>query len=142
MTCLELLPVSDRLYVTQQLIDGCADLGRDITSMGNRCPFPVILDQILSTSVDVPSLYIGHSDDGRRCLVAHLAVGTDVCRWLYAEASDLAIGRLLAGRASPDDLFRHSLTGSIEIVDMDVRGRPSESTRLCHDLGDDVVMMY
>jgi hypothetical protein len=141
MTCLELAPVSDRLYVTQQLIDGCAELGRDSTSMGDCCPFSVILDQILSTWVDVPRLYIGHSDDGRGCLVAHFADGADVCRWLYAEASDLAIGCLLAGRASPGDLFRHSLTGSIEIVDIDAWGRPSVSTRLCHDLGDDVGMM-
>src|ERR1700694_2258201 len=141
MTCVELPPVSDRLHVTQQFIDGCAELGRDITSMGNGCPFPVMLDQILSTLVDVPRLYIGHSDDGRRCLVAHLADGANVCRWLYAEASDLAIGCLLAGRASPGDLFRHSLTGSIEIVDIDAWGLPSGSTRLWHDLGDGVGMM-
>jgi hypothetical protein len=49
----------------------------------------------------------------------------------------VAIRCLLAGVASPDDLFRHSLTGTIETIRVDASGRLSESTRLCGDVADD-----
>jgi hypothetical protein len=49
----------------------------------------------------------------------------------------VAIRCLLAGVASPDDLFRHSSTGTIETIRVDAGGRRSESTRLCRDVGDD-----
>jgi hypothetical protein len=48
----------------------------------------------------------------------------------------VAIGCLLAGVASPGDLFRHSLTGTIETIRVDASGGLSESTRLCRDVGD------
>ena len=120
MTCVELAHISDRQFDK-------ADL----------CPFPVSIDRTLPTSVGMPRLYVGHSDDGRQCLLAQIAEGTDACGWVCAPASDVAIRCLLAGVASPHDLFRHSLTGTIETIRVDASGRLSESTRLCCDVGDD-----
>ena len=120
MTCVELAQISDRRFDK-------ADL----------CPFPVTIDRTLPTSVGMPRLYVGHSDDGRQCLLAQTAEGTDACGWVCAAASDVAIRCLLAGVASPDDLFRHSLTGTIETIRVDASGRLFESTRLCGDVAHD-----
>ena len=120
MTCVELAHISDRHF-----------------DKADRCPFPVTIDRTLPTSVGMPRLYVGHSDDGRQCLLAQTAEGTDACGWVCAPASDVAIRCLLAGVASPNDLFRHSLTGTIETIRVDASGRLSESTRLCCDVGDD-----
>jgi hypothetical protein len=116
MTCLELEPISDRSFEE-------ADV----------CPFPVTIDQALTTSSGMARLYVGHSEDGQSCLLAKTA---DAC-WVCAPSSDMAIRCLLAGVASPEDLFRHSFTGTIETIRVDLSGRPLESTRLCRDLGAD-----
>jgi hypothetical protein len=55
-----------------------------------------------------------------------------------AQASDVAIGCLLAGLAAPADLFRHSFTGTIETIRIDLTGTRCESTQLCRDLVDEV----
>src|ERR1700704_3555824 len=120
MTCVELAPISDRNFLE-----------------ADKCPFPVTIDRTLASSVGMPRLYVGHSDDGRPCLLGRTAEGTDACRWVCAPSSDVAIRCLLAGVASPGDLFRHSLTGTIETIRVEASGRRSESTRLCRDVGDD-----
>jgi DNA-binding transcriptional regulator/RsmH inhibitor MraZ len=56
---------------------------------------------------------------------------------MCALSSDLAIQCLLAGTAKPDALFQHSLTGTVETVDVDASGRMVVSTRLCRDVIED-----
>ena len=46
MTCVELAPISDRNFLE-----------------ADNCPFPVTIDRTLATSVGMPRLYVGHSDD-------------------------------------------------------------------------------
>jgi hypothetical protein len=118
VTCVELAPMSERH-------------SGNVESLV-LCPFPVTIDRTLATSAGMPRLYIGHDADGRSCLLAQIGG----C-WVWALSSDLAIRCLLAGTATPDALFRHSLTGTIESIGVDENGRLVESTRLCGDVGED-----
>jgi hypothetical protein len=120
MTCTEQAPIPDRYF-----------------DEANLCPFPVTIEQALTASMRMPRLCVGHNDDGQACLLAQTAEAEGACRWVCAPSSDVAIQCLLAGGASPDDLFRHSLTGTIETIRVDFTGRLFESTRLCRDVGDD-----
>jgi hypothetical protein len=120
MTCTELAPIPDRYF-----------------EVADHCPFPVTMDQALTPSVRMPRLCVGHNEDGQACLLAQTAEAEGVYSWVCAPSSDVAIQCLLAGVASPDDLFRHSATGTIETIRVDLAGRLLESTRLCRDVGDD-----
>jgi hypothetical protein len=97
----------------------------------------VKVDEVLDGRIGCPWLFAGHSPDGGRWLVALDNEGDDALHWLCAPASDLAIRCLRSGSAQPADLFRHSRTGTVEIITIGVDGRMVESTRLCAELGDD-----
>jgi hypothetical protein len=96
----------------------------------------VTVDEVLDGRIGCPWLFAGHSPDGWRWLVALDHEGDHALRWLCAPASDLAIGCLRSGRAQPADLFRHSRTGTVEIITIGVDGGMVESIRLCAELGD------
>jgi hypothetical protein len=96
----------------------------------------VKVDEVIDGRIGCPWLFAGHSPDGGRWLVALDHEGDDALRWLCAPASDLAIRCLRSGRAQPADLFRHSRTGTVEIITIGVDGRILESVRLCAELGD------
>jgi hypothetical protein len=97
----------------------------------------VKVDEVIDGRIGCPWLFAGHSPDGGRWLVALDHKGDDALRWLCAPASDLAIRCLRSGRAQPADLFRHSRTGTVEIITIGVDGQMVESIRLCAELGDD-----
>jgi hypothetical protein len=97
----------------------------------------VKVDEVIEGRIGRPWLFAGHSPDGGRWLVALDHEGDHALRWLCAPASDLAIGCLRSGRAQPADLFRHSRTGTVEIITIGVDGRMVESVRLCTELVDD-----
>jgi hypothetical protein len=98
---------------------------------------PVNVDEVLDGRTGSPWLFAGHSSDGGRWLVAFDNEGDHAPRWLCAPASDVAIGCVRSGRAQPADLFRHSRTGTVEIITIGIDGRMVESIRLCAELGDD-----
>jgi hypothetical protein len=86
-----------------------------------------------------PSLFTGRGPKGQRWLVAQIGESVKARRWLCAPASDLAIRCVLSGRAQPADLFRHSVTGTVEDLTIGADGRWFESIRLCAELGDSEV---
>jgi hypothetical protein len=94
----------------------------------------VRIDDVFVTSPGAPRLYAGHDADGQAWLVALTVDEANARRWLCAPASDQAIGCLRLGKAQPADLFRHSSTGSVEVVTAEADGRLFESVRLCTDL--------
>jgi hypothetical protein len=112
------------------------DSARGITLGPLSSPAGVRIDDVFDISPGLPRLYAGHDGDGQGWLVA-LTVDRPECRrWLCAPASDQAIACVRLGRAQPADFFRHSATGSVEVVTADARGHVSEAVRLCTELAD------
>jgi hypothetical protein len=99
-----------------------------------RSPYGLRIDDVFVTSPSAPRLYAGHDAAGQGWLVALIDDGRNARRWLCAPASDLAIGCVRSGRARPADLFRHSATGSVEMITAYSDGHISESVRLCAEL--------
>jgi hypothetical protein len=99
-------------------------------------PVGVRIDDVFDISPGLPRLFAGHDSDGQGWLVALTVDRPDYRRWLCAPASDQAIACVRLGRAQPADFFRHSSTGSVEVVTVDASGRVSESVRLCTELAD------
>ena len=103
------------------------------------CSLPLDVDEVLIGASGVPRVFVAREADGQRWVVALSAQSGDARRWLCAPASEVAIDCVLSGRALPGDLFRHSRTGTVEMITMAADGRFSESTRLCVELSDDEV---
>jgi hypothetical protein len=101
-----------------------------------RSPLGVRIDDVFVTAPTGPRLYAGHDVAGQGWLVALTLDQIDARRWLCAPASDKAISCVRSGRARPGDLFRHSATGSVQVITAHADGRTSESVRLCADLDD------
>jgi hypothetical protein len=97
-------------------------------------PLSIDTDEVLVEGIGAPLLFAGHSSDGSRWLVAQIAETVDGQRWLCAPVSEVAIGCVLSGVAEPADVFRHSATGTVEDITVNLDGRVSESTRLCKDV--------
>ena len=72
------------------------------------------VDKVLCQS---DSWFLGSATDGvgHRWLVQHRRV-PDSPVWVCAEISPRMLEEVEAGRAEPRDVFRHSLTGTVEIV--------------------------
>jgi hypothetical protein len=100
----------------------------------DRLPLPFNIDEVLVWQAGAPGLFVGRAHDGRPWLVAQVAARARDRRWLCAPASDRAIACLFSGRAAPGDLFRHSVTGTIDDIMVDAQGRVYERTRLCSDV--------
>jgi hypothetical protein len=113
--------------------------GDEVTNPLAGCPLPLDVDEVLIGAPRTPRLFVAHEPDGQRWLVALSAQTDGGRRWLCAPASDVAIGCALSGRALPADLFRHSRTGTVEMITVAADGHFSESTRLCAELRDDEV---
>src|SRR3977135_3497154 len=94
-------------------------------------PLAIDLDEVIAGRPDLPRLFCGHSPDGQRWLVAEVARSGEGRRWLWAPTSDRAVGRVIAHRARPADVLRHSVTGMVEEVTICPDGRICESVRLC-----------
>jgi hypothetical protein len=103
------------------------------------CSLPLDVDEVLIGALGAPRLFVAHDPGGQRWLVALSSRTGDALKWLCAPASEVAIGCALSGRAMPSDLFRHSGTGTVEVITRAPDGEFSESTRLCADLSDEEV---
>jgi hypothetical protein len=91
---------------------------------------------VFVTSPGAPRLYAAHNAAGQGWLVVLTRDQQSVRTWLCAPASDRAISCVREGRARPTDLFRHSATGSVELVTAHADGHVEASIRLCADLDD------
>jgi hypothetical protein len=111
----------------------------DVTDPLAGCSIPLYVDEVLTGGSGAPRVFVARETDGQRWLVALSARSGDARRWLCAPASEIAIDCVLSGRALPADLFRHSRTGTVEMITVAADGRFSESTRLCAELSDDEV---
>jgi hypothetical protein len=111
----------------------------EVTNPLAGCSIPLAVDEVLVGALGAPRLFVAHDPGGQRWLVALSARSGDAHRWLCAPASEVAIGCAVSGRALPSDLFRHSGTGTVEIITKAADGRFFESTRLCADLSEDEV---
>ena len=78
------------------------------------------VDKVLCQS---ESWFLGSATDGlgQRWLVQHRRV-PETPVWVCAEVSARMLEEVEAGRAEARDVFRHSLTGTVEIVSADHRG--------------------
>ncbi len=87
------------------------------------------VDKILCQS---DSWFLGAATDevGQRWLVHHHRV-TDTPIWVCAEVSSRMLEEVEAGRAEPSDVFRHSLTGTVEIVSAEDRGQVHRDRCVC-----------
>jgi hypothetical protein len=117
-------------YPVQVHIPGQTDALRE-------CALELEIDVVLSTRGNSPSLLVGHSPEGQRWLVARMVGGPAGCRWACASHSELAIRCVRTGRAAPADLFRHSGSGTVVIIDATADGGVSESVRLCAEVTDE-----
>ena len=87
------------------------------------------VDKILCQS---DSWFLGAATDevGQRWLVHHHRVtGTPI--WVCAEVSSRMLEEVEAGRAEASDVFRHSLTGTVEIVSAEDRGAVHRDRCVC-----------
>jgi hypothetical protein len=78
------------------------------------------------------SVFLGSATDqvGQRWLVQHRRV-PDVPVWVCAEVSPRMLEEVEAGRAEATDVFRHSLTGTVEIVSADERDELHRDRCVC-----------
>jgi hypothetical protein len=111
----------------------------DVTNPLAGCSLPLDVDEVLIGASRAPRVFVAREPDGQRWLVALSAQSGDARLWLCAPASEVAINCVLSGRALAADLFRHSRTGTVEMITVAADGRFSESTRLCAELSDDEV---
>jgi hypothetical protein len=87
------------------------------------------VDKILCQS---DGCFLGAATDetGQRWLVLHRRA-PDAMRWWCAAVSTRMLEELEAGRAAAGDVFRHSLTGTVEIVSAGARGEQSRDRCVC-----------
>jgi hypothetical protein len=87
------------------------------------------VDKILCQS---DSWFLGAATDegGQRWLVHHRRV-TGPPIWVCAEVSSRMLEEVEAGRADASDVFRHSLTGTVEIVSAEDRGDVHRDCCVC-----------
>jgi hypothetical protein len=95
-------------------IHDAADRGRHPEHPLARSSLRLLVDEVLVGWEREPRLFTALGGEGQWLV---MLVRTDpeppFGRWLCAPASPLALRCLLAGRAHPADLFRHSLTGCV-----------------------------
>jgi hypothetical protein len=96
----------------------------------------VAVEQVLLELAGEPLLFAGRTPDGQRWLVVQMAGFAHSRRWLCAPASERAIGCVVSGRARPADVFRHSATGTVEVITLGPDGHFSESLRMCDSVSD------
>jgi hypothetical protein len=102
--------------------------------------FPVSMfavDDILGWS-DGPVLFTAHDGD-YRYLVLEVLHEEDRRRWILAPVSERALECALSGRAELRDVFRHTCTGTVDLITASADGQVTESVQLCPALGDDVL---
>ncbi len=117
------------------------------TEVQNQClrgapamGFPVSMfavDDVLGWS-DVPVLFTAHDGD-YRYLVVEVRHDGDRRSWLLAPLSDRALECALSGRADLRDVFRHTCTGTVDLVTASEDGHVTDSVQLCRVLDDDVL---
>jgi hypothetical protein len=96
------------------------------------------VDKVLCQS---ESWFLGSATDGlgQRWLVQHRRV-PETPVWVCAEVSSRMLEEVEAGRAEARDVFRHSLTGTVEIVTADhPGGRTRDRCVPCAELPDGLV---
>ncbi len=110
------------------------------TAMLTVCGWDLQLD-VDTVFCQSDSCFLGSAtdEDGQRWLVQHRRV-PDVPVWVCAAVSPRMLEEVEAGRAEASDVFRHSLTGTVEIVSADDRDEfHRDRCVCCADLPDGLI---
>ena len=75
----------------------------------------LLVDQVLARR-DWPCLCVAHDHRGDRWLVCQVRDEHDYVAWICAPVSELMISLVKERQASPADVMRHSVTGTVELV--------------------------
>ena len=75
----------------------------------------LLVDDVLSRE-DWPSVCCARDTEGCSWLIVQTDDDPENLEWMCARSSERAMGAVREGRASPEDLLRHSVTGTVELV--------------------------
>jgi hypothetical protein len=94
----------------------------------------LLIDDVISRD-EWPALCGAHDEGGANWLIVQVDDDEDHPAWLCAPLSARAIQAVLEGRASPDDVLRHSATGTVELVTVDHGRAVPDRCLLCSEIG-------
>lgn len=86
-----------------------------------------------------PSLFTASDSEGDGWLVAQVSYERVYLAWLCAPVSKRAVKAVLDGIATPRDAFRHSRTGTVELVTVFEGRAVQDRCLLCSDLTDELL---
>jgi hypothetical protein len=95
----------------------------------------LLVDDVISRE-QWPALCEAHDEAGAHWLIVQVDEDQDHPAWLCAPVSRQAIRAVLDGRASPDDVLRHSATGTVELVSVDEGRAVPDRCLLCSEVGE------
>ena len=98
----------------------------------------LVIDSVLDDHVG-PTLWSGVDSDGGYWLMAEADLDPAHLSWLCPPISAPALRAIKSGRANPADAFRHSATGTVELVSIaDGQAVPDQCLR-CEDVAPELL---
>lgn len=95
----------------------------------------LLVDDVISRD-QWPALCEAHDRAGTHWLIVQVEKDQDHPAWLCAPVSPRAIRAVMDGQASPDDVLRHSATGTVELVAVDQGRAVPDRCLLCSEVGE------
>jgi hypothetical protein len=95
----------------------------------------LLVDDVISRE-EWPALCEAHDEAGAHWLIVQVDANQDHPAWLCAPVSQRAIRAVLDGLASPQDVLRHSATGTVELVAVEQGRAVPDRCLLCSELAE------